>query len=75
MSIDPYAGLLGGAMMIYVVMIVLIIVFYVVAIALAVWVYKDAQNRGMDNPALWLIIVLLVGCIGCIIYLIVRPKD
>ena len=72
---DPFGAMFGGLMMVYVVLIVLVVVFYVIAILLAVWVYKDAQKRGMDNPALWLIIVLLIGCIGCIIYLIVRPKD
>jgi hypothetical protein len=36
-----------------------------------VWVYKDAEKRGMGG-ALWLIIVFLAGCIGCLIYLIVR---
>lgn len=61
-------GLLTG---IYLIMIVLIIVFFVVGIALAVWVYKDAKKRDM-NAAVWLLIVLVTGCIGCIIYLVVR---
>nr|MDO8062581.1 PLDc N-terminal domain-containing protein [Candidatus Freyrarchaeum guaymaensis]HDO80025.1 hypothetical protein [Candidatus Bathyarchaeota archaeon] len=43
----------------------------IVAIILAVWVYRDAEERGMEG-ALWLIIVLLTGIIGLIIYLIVR---
>ena len=41
-------------------------------ILVGVWVYRDAEKRQMDNPAVWLAIVLLGGCIGCIIYLIVR---
>lgn len=41
------------------------------SILLAVWVYKDAQKRDMD-ATVWLLVVLLVGCLGCIIYLIVR---
>lgn len=49
------------------------IVFFIVAILLCVWVYRDAQSRGM-NGALWLIIVLITGIFGLIIYLIVR-KD
>src|SRR5215471_21280983 len=28
-------------------------------IALLVWVYRDATNRGMENPILWLVIVLV----------------
>jgi hypothetical protein len=41
------------------------------SIILAVWVYKDAQKRDMD-ATVWLAVVLLGGCIGCIVYLIVR---
>ncbi len=51
--------------------IILIIIFWVVAIGLAVWVYKDAKKRDM-NAVVWLLIVLISGCIGCIIYLMVR---
>ena len=51
--------------------IITLIIFWVIAIGLAVWVYKDAKKRDM-NAAVWLLIVLLSGCIGCIIYLIVR---
>lgn len=43
-------------------------------IAICVYVYRDATARGMDNAVLWLIIVILTGLIGLIIYLIVRPK-
>jgi len=52
-------------------MIITLIIFWIVAIGLAVWVYKDAKKRDM-NAVVWLLIVLLSGCIGCIIYLIVR---
>jgi len=48
-----------------------IAVFYIIGILIAVWVYKDAKKRDM-NAAVWLLIVLLTGCCGCIIYLIVR---
>ena len=51
--------------------IIAFIIFWIVAIGLAVWVYKDAKKRDM-NAVVWLLIVLLSGCIGCIIYLIVR---
>ncbi len=36
-----------------------------------VWVYKDAERRGMEG-VLWLIVVLVAGVIGLIIYLIIR---
>jgi len=48
------------------------LIFFIIAIALAVWVYKDAEKRD-ESGALWLIIVLLTGIIGLIIWLIVRP--
>ncbi len=51
--------------------IIVLIIFWVIAIGLAVWVYKDAKKREM-NAAVWLLIVLLSGCVGFIIYLTVR---
>lgn len=54
-----------------IIVIAIIISVAVVWIVLAVWVYRDANERGMD-AAIWLLIVLLTGIIGLIIYLIVR---
>ena len=48
------------------------IVFLIIGLLLAIWVYKDAQKRG-SSGALWLIIVILTGIIGLIIWLVVRP--
>lgn len=50
---------------------VIFLVFLIIGILLAIWVYKDAKKREM-NAVLWLIIVLIFGCCGCIVYLIVR---
>ncbi len=61
-------GMLAG---VWLAIAILGVVFFIIGIALAVWVYKDAKKRDM-NAAVWLLIVLLTGCIGCIIYLIVR---
>jgi hypothetical protein len=49
------------------------VVWFIVGILLCIWVYRDAESRGMSG-ALWLIIVLIAGIIGLIIYLVVR-KD
>ena len=49
------------------------IVWFIVAILLCIWVYRDAESRGMSG-VLWLIVVLLTGIVGLIIYLVVR-KD
>ena len=45
---------------------------FIIWIVLAIWVYRDAQQRD-GNGALWLIIVIITGIIGLIIWLIVRP--
>jgi uncharacterized membrane protein YozB (DUF420 family) len=55
-------------------LIIAYIIFFVVAILLTVWVYKDAKKRDA-NAGNWLFVVLCFGCIGIIIYLIVREKD
>ncbi len=44
----------------------------IIGILLAIWVYKDAKKRG-SSGALWLLIVLITGIIGLIIWLVVRP--
>jgi len=51
-----------------------VIAFLVIGLLLCIWVYRDAQKRGM-NGALWLIIVLLANIIGLIIYLVVREPE
>jgi amino acid transporter len=43
-------------------------------IALLIWVARDAKSRGMDNAVVWMIIVMLTGIIGLIIYLFTRPQ-
>jgi cytochrome bd-type quinol oxidase subunit 2 len=50
------------------------LVALVVWILIVVWVYRDAKARGMDNAVLWLVIVLITGLLGLIIYLVIRPK-
>ena len=67
-TIPDITGIFAG---IYMIMIVMVIIFYVISILIAIWVYKDAKKRDM-NATVWLLIVLLTGCIGCIIYLVVR---
>ena len=46
-------------------------VWFIIAILIAVWVYKDAEAKG-ESGVLWLIIVLITGIIGLIIWLIIR---
>ena len=51
--------------------IICVVIWFVIWIAIAIWVYRDAEERGMSG-ALWLIIVILIGLIGLIVYLVVR---
>ena len=49
------------------------VVWFIIAVLLCIWVYRDAESRGM-NGAMWLIIVIITGILGLIVYLVVR-KD
>jgi predicted nucleic acid-binding Zn ribbon protein len=49
------------------------LIWFVIWILVAIWVYKDAEKHG-KNGVLWLIIVILLGIIGLIIYLVVRGE-
>jgi TctA family transporter len=69
-------GDLGYAFLAFLVfggIILFIIGLIAVWILLAVWVYRDAKKRGME-ATLWLLVVLLTGFIGLIVYLIVRRE-
>ncbi len=57
-------SLVGGTLL-------LPVIWFIVAILCCIWVYRDAEKRGMSG-VLWLIVVLIIGIIGLIIYLIVR---
>jgi len=48
-------------------------IIILIDILIMVWVYKDANRRG-ESGAKWLIIVLITGILGLIIWLLVRPK-
>ncbi|MCC6049670.1 MAG: PLDc N-terminal domain-containing protein [Thermofilum sp.] len=75
-SVLAEPGDLGYAFLAFLVfggIILLIIGLIAVWILLAVWVYRDAKKRGME-ATLWLLLVLLTGIIGLIVYLIVRRE-
>jgi cytochrome bd-type quinol oxidase subunit 2 len=50
------------------------IAWFVLSIALLVWVARDAKARGMDSSILWMLLVLFLGLIGLVIYLLARPQ-
>lgn len=49
-------------------------VLFVIWIMVIVWVYRDAERRGM-NGVLWALLVLIGNLIGLLIYLIVRSDS
>ena len=49
----------------------LALLYLAVAIWILVWVYKDAESRGL-NGALWAILVFFLHLVGLIVYLLVR---
>jgi hypothetical protein len=51
----------------------LVIGLFVIFLLIAIWVYRDAESRRMSG-VLWLLVVLVGGIIGLIVYLVVR-KD
>lgn len=65
-------GLFGGLMCLSGAFCILPIIMFIIWIILAIWVYKDAEKRGKSG-ALWLIIVIITGIIGLIIWLVIRP--
>ena len=48
-----------------------VIGWLVLWLLVGIWVYRDAESRGMSG-VLWLLVVLVAGIIGIIIYLVVR---
>jgi len=54
------------------IMCIIPIIWFIIGILIAIWVYKDAEKRG-SSGVLWLIIVILIGIIGLIIWLVIRP--
>jgi len=49
------------------------LLWFVVGLLILVFVYKDAESRGM-NGALWAIIVFFLSLLGLLLYLIVRES-
>jgi hypothetical protein len=50
------------------------LILLVLWIAIIVWVYRDAERRGM-NGVLWALLVFIGNLIGLIIYLIIRTEE
>jgi len=55
-------------------MLPFLIVCFVVHILVAVWVYKDIRRRN-SGSGIWIVIALLTGLLGVLVYAIVRLGD
>lgn len=51
-----------------------ILTMFALNIAMLVWVARDAKSRGMDSSVLWMLLVMLTGPIGLILYFLSRPQ-
>lgn len=64
----------AGSMMTVAFVAGLVLLILIINAVFGVWVYKDAHHRGMKNPVVWIVAVVITGVPGLIGYLIVRPK-
>lgn len=54
--------------------ILVLVALFVVHILILVWVARDAKARNMDSGVLWIILILMTGVVGLIIYIFSRPQ-
>lgn len=64
----------GSMMAVMAVAGVISIVSTIIWIFVVLWVARDAKSRGMDNTAMYIVMVLFLGVIGLIIYVVSRPQ-
>lgn len=50
-----------------------VLIWFIVGILILIWVYKDAESRGMDG-LMWALIVFFLNIIGLILYLVARES-
>jgi len=62
----------SDAAWIFTIIIIAIIAIFIVWIWILIWIYRDAIKRG-QNGILWMLIVLVGGIIGIIVWFVIRP--
>jgi hypothetical protein len=63
----------GVVAFVWIAIMLFVLVLVGVQIFVAIWIFKDAKARGVDNPAIWLLLSLFAGWIGIVIYFVTRP--
>ena len=51
---------------------IVVVVLWIIWLLIAIWVYKDAEKR-RKSGIVWFLVVFILGIIGLIIWLLVRP--
>ncbi|MFN2237820.1 MAG: PLDc N-terminal domain-containing protein [Thermoanaerobaculia bacterium] len=50
------------------------LVFLVLSIGIALWIFRDAKERGIQSPPLWAVLGFFFNVLGLVIYLIARKN-
>jgi len=50
------------------------LVMLVTSVIIAVWVYRDAEDRGDRNAVLWSVLGFIFNLVGLLIYLLARKQ-
>ncbi|MFN2442593.1 MAG: hypothetical protein ABR517_07910 [Thermoanaerobaculia bacterium] len=50
------------------------LVLLVLSIGIALWIFRDAKERGIQSPPLWAVLGFLFNVLGLVIYLIARKN-
>jgi hypothetical protein len=57
-------------------MVLVLVPAILATVFMCLWIYNDAKERGMDNPALWVLLGILVpNFLGLVIYLVIRSAN
>jgi hypothetical protein len=67
------ATLLGITFMVWGFICFASVAYTALVILLLAWVAKDARARGLDSPAIWVLVIFLTGPVGFLVYLASRP--
>jgi hypothetical protein len=71
--LPPVLRVSGGPELVVVGFVLLVgLAFTAIWIGISYWVYKDANERNMNSPALWGLLTFFAGLIGVVLYLVLR---
>lgn len=68
------AAMAGGSVFLVGSAIAFVVCLVVLNIALLVFVARDAKNRKMDSSVIWMLLVMVTGPVGFLIFMLSRPQ-